>query len=50
MKPLLWTVAVLLVVAAAMLIAGVGQPGVWFAVVAVGLALVVIERLRSHHA
>jgi len=50
MKPLLWIVAALLVVAAAMLIAGVGAPGVWFVVVAVGVVLVVIERSRSHHA
>jgi hypothetical protein len=40
----------MLLVAAAMLIAGVGEPAVWFAVVAVGVAIVIIERSRSHHA
>ena len=50
MKPLLWIVAALLVVAAAMLIAGVGQAAIWFAVIAVGVAVVLIDRSRSHHA
>jgi len=49
MKPLLWIVAVLLLVAAVMLIAGVSEPGLWFAVVAVGVAVVIIERTRAHH-
>lgn len=48
MKPLLWLVAVALAVAAAMLIASVGDPIVWFAVVAVGVAIVIIERSRHH--
>jgi len=50
MKPGLWMVAACLVVAAAMLIASVGNAGIWFAVIAAGIALVVIERARSHHA
>lgn len=49
MKPLLWVVAAMLVVAAVLLIAGVGQAGLWFAVIAVGVAIVVIDRARSHH-
>jgi hypothetical protein len=48
MKPKLWAVAAFMLLAAAMLIADVGQPGVWFALVAIGVAFVVIERLRSH--
>ena len=50
MKPLLWIVAAMLVFAAAMLIASVGEAGLWFAVIAVGVAVVVISRSRSHHA
>ena len=50
MRLLLWKVAAMLILAAAMLIAGVGAAGLWFAVIAVGVAVVVIDRLRSHHA
>jgi hypothetical protein len=50
MKPLLWVVAVMLVLAAAMLVADVGAAGIWFTVIAVGVAVVAIERSRSHHA
>lgn len=50
MRPLLWLVAVMLVVAAAMLIADLGSAGVWITVIAVGVAVVAIERSRSHHA
>jgi len=50
MKLLLWTIAVMLLLAAAMVIAGIGEAGLWFAVIAVGVAIVVIERFRSHHA
>ena len=44
MKPLLWIAVPLLLVGAAMLVAGIGAPGLWIAVIAVGLALVVIGR------
>jgi hypothetical protein len=50
MKALLWIVAVLLLVAAAMLIGGVGNPVLWSGLVAVGVALVIIDGVRSHHA
>jgi hypothetical protein len=50
MKPLLWIVALMLLLAAAMLIAGVGDAGLWIAVVAVGVALVAIDAFRSRHA
>jgi len=50
MKALVLVAAALLLVAAAMLIAGVGEAGVWFGVIAVGIAVVIIDRSRSHHA
>jgi hypothetical protein len=50
MKVVLWLVAALLLIAAAMLVAGVGEAGLWFAVIAVGVAIVIIDRSRSHHA
>ena len=50
MNALLWVVAVLLVVAAVLLIAGVPNAGLWFAVIATGIAVVVINKSRSHHA
>jgi hypothetical protein len=49
MTPVLWIAISLLLLAAAMLVAGVGNAGLWIAVVAVGTALVAIERSRSHH-
>jgi hypothetical protein len=42
MKPLVWIAVPVLLLAAAMLIAGVGAAGLWFAVTAVGIALVVV--------
>ena len=50
MKPLLWIAVPLLLLAAAMLIAGVGNAGLWIAVVAVGITLVAIDVVRSRHA
>ena len=49
MKPLLW-IAPLVLLAAAMLIAGVGDAGLWIAIVAVGVALVAVDVFRSRHA
>ena len=49
MKPLLWIAASSLLLAASMLIAGVGEAGLWIAVVTVGVSLVAIEVLRSRH-
>ena len=48
MAPLMWMVAAMLVVAAVMLVAGIGSPGVWIAVVTAGVAASVIGRNRSH--
>jgi hypothetical protein len=50
MSPLLWIAVLLLVTAAVMLVAGVGAPALWFAVVAVGVALVVVGRRPSNKA
>ncbi len=50
MRPLLlWIAVLLLLLGASMLIAGMGAPGLWIAVVTVGIALVVIDRTRSRH-
>jgi hypothetical protein len=40
----------LLLLAAAMLVAGVGEAGLWIALVAVGVALVAVDVVRSRHA
>ena len=50
MSLLMWITAALLLVAAAMLVAGVGAPGLWIAVIAVGIAVVAIERVRRRNA
>ena len=44
MKSLLWIAVPLLLGGAVMLVAGIGAPGLWIAVIAVGVALVVIGR------
>jgi hypothetical protein len=50
MKPLLWIEVPLLLLAAVMLVAGVGSAGLWIGGVAVGVALVAIDIVRSRHA
>jgi hypothetical protein len=47
MTPLVWMAVVLMVMGAVMLIAGIGAPGLWIAVVTVGIALVAIDRTRA---
>lgn len=42
MKYLLWMAVPLLLVGAVMLVAGIGAPGLWIAVIAMGIVLVVI--------
>ena len=49
MTPFVWIAVVLTLMGAVMLIAGIGAPGLWIAVVTVGIALVVIDRTRSRH-
>lgn len=47
MKPLLlWTAVPLMLLGAGMLIAGVGSTALWIAVVTLGIALVVIGRVK----
>ncbi len=50
MGPLIWIAIALLGIGAVMLVAGVGAPGLWIAVIAVGVALVAISRRRSNKA
>jgi hypothetical protein len=49
MTLLVWIAVALMVMGAVMLIAGIGAPGLWIAVIAVGMALVVIDRTRRRH-
>jgi hypothetical protein len=49
MTPFVWIAAVLMVMGAIMLIAGIGAPGLWIGVVTVGIALVGIDRTRTRH-
>jgi hypothetical protein len=49
MKTLLWIASALMVMAAAMLIANIGAAALWIAVIAVGIAVVVIVQTRAHH-
>ena len=46
MTLLVWIAVALMVVGAVMLIAGIGAPGLWIAVVTVGIAVVVFDRTR----
>ena len=46
MKPWLWIDAVVMLVAAALLVAGVGAAGLWIGVIAVGVAAVVLLNRR----
>lgn len=50
MKPLPWIAVPLLLLAAAMLVAGVGESGLWIAIVAVGVVLVAVDLFRSRRA
>jgi hypothetical protein len=49
MTLLVWIAVALMVVGAVMLIAGSGAPGLWISVIAVGIALVVIDRTQRRH-
>jgi hypothetical protein len=43
----LWTAAALMLISAAMLLAGVGSAGLWIAIIVVGLALVILSSRRG---
>jgi hypothetical protein len=49
MTLLVWIAVVLMVMGAIMLIAGIGAPGLWIAVITAGIALVVIDRSQRRH-
>lgn len=44
-----WVAVALMVAGAAFLVTGLGAPGLWIAVIAVGIALVIIDRRRGRH-
>ena len=46
MKPLLWIAVALMLPGAAMLVTGIGSSALWIAVITVGIALVVVDRVR----
>jgi hypothetical protein len=51
MRPLLlWIAVPLLLLGAAMLVADIGPPGLWIAVITVGIALAVIGRMKPRTA
>ena len=49
MRMLLWVAAALMLFAAVMLVVDVGAAALWIAVIAVGIATVVIAEVRTHH-
>jgi len=49
MTALVWIAVALMVIGAVILIVGVGAPGLWIAVVTVGITLVVIDLNRRRH-
>jgi hypothetical protein len=46
MTLLVWIAVALMVVGAVLLIAGIGAPGLWIAVVTIGIALVAIDQTQ----
>jgi hypothetical protein len=47
MTPFVWIATALMLLAAAMLVADIGAPGLWIAVVTVGIAVVVVGQRRD---
>jgi hypothetical protein len=47
MTPFIWVAVALMLIGAGMLVAGVGTPALWIAVITVGIALVAIDRIRA---
>ncbi len=45
-QPLTWIAVALLLTGAVLLVAGVGAPGLWIAVITVGIALVAVDGYR----
>jgi predicted O-methyltransferase YrrM len=48
MSFVLWIAVALMLAGALFLVVGMGSSGLWIAAIAVGIALVAIERSRSH--
>jgi hypothetical protein len=46
MTALIWIAVTLMLIGAVMLVAGVGAPALWIAVITVGITLVAIDRAR----
>lgn len=49
MTSLLWLTAALMIVSAVMLVGGFGAPVIWIAAITIGIAIVVVTQVRSHH-
>lgn len=49
MTLLTWITVALLLIGAAMLVAGVGAAGLWIVVITIGIVLVVVDRTRRGH-
>jgi hypothetical protein len=43
----IWVAVALMLIGAVLLVAGIGAPALWIAVITVGIALVAIDRLRG---
>ena len=49
-QPLIWIAVPLMLIAAILLVAGVGASALWIAVIAVGIALVALDLYRRRRA
>ena len=49
MRMLLWVAGALMLIAAGMLVAGVGAAALWIAVITIGIATVVVVQTRTRH-
>jgi hypothetical protein len=50
MRPLIWIAVPLMLIGAVLLVTDVGPSGRWIAVIAVGIAMVAIDRVRARQA
>jgi hypothetical protein len=47
MTPFVWIAVASMLIGAVLLVAGIGAPALWIAVITVGIALVAIDRIRA---
>jgi hypothetical protein len=47
MTAFIWIAVALMLIGAVLLVAGVGAPALWIAVITVGIAMVAIDRVRA---